>query len=708
MNWASDLGCQFTSDRVVKHQTRITNRLGWTTSLSGIGIATFLCTTPTPALGLLYIYFISILMLLPVYLNSRGKHKTARLFYVLIANFIVASLSVVFGKDSHFQYFFFTLVGIPIIFFSTSKSRIKWFFSIGAVMNWIAVEIWFLYNSPMIDLGPALAELFRWLSNGVQFLLIALMFYFFAEEFERFVTDLKLQHSALQNTNKQLDRALEKSKEATKAKSMFLANMSHEIRTPLNGIIVASDLLRTSNLQGQEKEFSQIIHSSSRSLLSIVNDVLDLSKAEANKIEIEQAQFSLEKLVKDIVKTFGYQAFEKRIDFYADVHPELKAFYIGDELRIKQVLNNLLGNAIKFCQEGHIFLKVEPANQQLSDRSLIRFTIEDTGIGISQDKLNEIFESFTQEDGSTSRTYGGTGLGTTISKMLVELMGGETKAISPNPNNEETNTPGSVFSFTVALKEASQVSIYPKKKLTKENLWVMTNNTTTRAFMNTIGQRMNASMRFFENSKAIAEALKQASPDVVFCDGSDVSIKTLNFPNATSIVFMQSVGVRQKPCPFAASINRPLTNMKIRDVIFYDAEKEQDGSYESVVFDEAIFTGKRVLLAEDNPVNQEVAKHLFKNMGCEIVIAEDGVEALELIKGGEFDLIFMDHMMPNMDGIEASKVMRERGINLPIIAMTANTLQEHKEMYFEAGINDYISKPVIIEKLTAVISKWIS
>ncbi|MEO0404812.1 MAG: ATP-binding protein, partial [Bacteroidota bacterium] len=433
VSWASNLGCNYTEDRVLQNQARLTNRLAGITAVSGLSIAAYLSFTPSPVLGVLYIAFISTLMVTPLILNSLGKLHSAKLAHILMANSIIVSLSLMFGQNSHFQYFLITMVGVPFVLFTNSRSNLKWVFSVFAVLNWVLVEVLFTYLDPVIYLNAEITELFRWLSNGLQFFFVAFMFYVFADESNRFVKDLTSQKEELRESYEQLDVALDRAKEATKTKAMFLANMSHEIRTPLNGIIVASELLKEGQLGGQEKGFSDIIHSSSKSLLSIVNDVLDLSKAEERKIELDIKPFFIHHLVREVMDAFWHQAKQKNILLLTDLQTNLHTKYKGDEQRIKQILNNLLGNAIKFCDSGYVMLKVNEVHASVNGEKMLQFSIEDSGIGIEKDKQEAIFESFTQADGSTSRTYGGTGLGTTISKMLVELMGGEIGVISPNP-----------------------------------------------------------------------------------------------------------------------------------------------------------------------------------------------------------------------------------------------------------------------------------
>jgi len=552
----------------------------------------------TPILEVLVIFCIAPLMTVPVIINSAGLHEQAKKTYLIIANLIILTACSIFGKGAHFQYFFFLLAGLPLIFFSNSKKSTKWHFSLLAFLAWILAEIFFEYHPPFLVLTDPIENVIRFLSNILQFIFLVLMLYFFASESEKYLGELQLKQAKLKATNDQLDAALDKAQTATRAKSIFLANMSHEIRTPLNGIVVASELVSQSALSKEQNDLIRIVQTSSSSLLAIVNDILDLSKAEANKVELCIEVFDLHKLVLSATDALKFQVGKKDVQIKSSIAPEVNQHFKGDVQKLRQILTNLLSNAVKFCEQGHVLLKVELAAMSPQEKGLLQFSIEDTGIGISTEKLDLIFESFTQEDGSISRTYGGTGLGTTISKMLVELMGGEIKAISPNPNNNVNDSPGSIFIFKMKLDVP-------------------------------------------ENT----EQTQILQPQNETISDQEVDLVNLN--------------------------------------------------------------GIQILLAEDNILNQKVALQLFTSIGCELDIASDGKEALLKAAKKNYDLIFMDQMMPIMDGLSATEELRHQGCSIPIIAMAANVLEEDRLACIKAGMNDSLSKPVMRKELILMIKKWL-
>ena len=323
---------------------------------------------------------------------------------------------------------------------------------------------------------PSIFSLFNSIPNhllfGAAFFLLYLYLAYFAKKNyiiyqqlieetrinEEYVEQLYLSKKSLEQTNKELIEAAAEAREATRAKSEFLANMSHEIRTPMNGIIGAAELLEGRIKNEENRSLLKIISDSASSLLNLINDILDFSKIEAGKLDILEEEFNLQEVIESIVDRFAIKAFEQNIEliFYIDDNVPLQIK--GDDARISQVLTNLLGNAVKFTKDGQVFLAVS-LEQQLGDIAEIKFSIEDSGIGIKPEKIDSIFESFTQEDSSTSRKFGGTGLGTSISKMLVELMGGRIWATSPNPNNTINANPGSVFTFVVPVQVCKKTSV---------------------------------------------------------------------------------------------------------------------------------------------------------------------------------------------------------------------------------------------------------
>ncbi len=712
MRGITGLGCKLTADRDTKNKTRITNSLAITTSVSCIGVVAILLNIEGPSLSALIVGAVVILMWIPVIINAMGKHLTARRVYIILANFIVLSLAMCFGREGQFHYYFYVLVGMPLIFFSKSSHRMKWAYSSIAIVAWILAEIALNNSEPWVAIADDIHILFRYINNSLLFVFITAMLYFFVTESDQFVSDLKQERKKLIAFNDKLDIALDKANAATKAKSMFLANMSHEIRTPLNGIIVASDLLRESQLNSNQRELSEIVHTSSQSLMNIVNDVLDFSKAEANKSELNETVFSLNDMIDETVAAFSHMINEKGLQMVVDATDEVRGEYIGDRQKLKQIITNLIGNALKFCETGYVKIHIEQLMCLTNGESTLQFRVKDSGIGIAPEKIGSIFDSFTQEDGSTSRTYGGTGLGTTISKMFVELMGGEIHAQSPNPWNKDNKSPGSVFTFTVKLRQTENEAPFIVQHDLKGQRCILAvkSNVTTR-YLRDLLLRWNVDVCSCESSAEVTSVLENGPFDFIITDGHFHTAVELPCSIKQIVIHtnLQTSASLKDNCN-VSSLRKPFNSVDVFQALTHQAGEttDENESYELMVFNPEAFKGLRVLLAEDNIINQQVAIQLFASLGCTLDIAEDGLECIDKMEKGEYDLIFMDHMMPNMDGLEATVALRSKGIDLPIIAMTANTVHSDRIKYKEAGMNDYISKPVIKEKLIEVLERWVS
>lgn len=516
---------------------------------------------------------------------------------------------------------------------------------------------------------------------------------------------------------------------ANKAKSEFLAKMSHEIRTPLNGIIGMANTLESQGLNDKQSESVHIILKSADLLLSIINDILDFSKIEAGKMIIEETPFNLREEVDSIVSLFIPRAREKGVQLISDITKNVPDKIIGDPFRLKQVISNLIGNAIKFTYEGKIIVSVEMA-QKHDGYLTIMFTIEDTGIGIPKEKLSDIFTSFSQADGSTTRKYGGTGLGITISKQLVELMGGEMWVESPSTISVDPQYSGSKFSFTIQahsnerivkdidvsnIQEYNQINVLiinnkpeDEKNLMRSFSSFETNNEQITPKDNPIN-KIEESLQ--EGNKRIHLIMIKDSADF---DGISFSRK-LYKKNLTGNFFIAIVSSNDQPgnyvkCkmngvdyylirPYEASevfeiIQDNFTSLKVKDKKLPELNKLKKNI--------------KILLAEDNIINQRVAQTIFKNIGYEITIAQNGKDCVEKIKESEFDIIFMDIMMPEKDGLEATAEIRSMGYKLPIVAMTANAREEDKTKAFNSGMNYYLAKPVRTDEIKEVLIRWFS
>ena len=521
-----------------------------------------------------------------------------------------------------------------------------------------------------------------------------------------------------------LERARDEALSMSRAKSEFLARMSHEIRTPMNGVLGMTELLRNTELSKKQKRFARTIYESAESLLHIINDVLDVSKIEAGKVELDVAPFNLRSLIEECLELLADPAHRKNLELVCAIPPGTHTLVEGDPLRIRQVLINLLSNAVKFTEEGEIVIRVIEID---SDDETIEFRIEveDTGIGIKPENLEKIFEPFSQEDGSTTRRYGGTGLGLSICRQLLDLMGGEIGA-------ESTPDEGCTFWLTVPLKkDLTEPQLMQQDVLMGKQVLIVDDNATN---LETLRHQLESWMMQVTEACSGPEAMELLSQYAHNETCCDVILLDLNMPEMDGIELAQGIreleGGASVPILMlssvssadidedrsAAEIDAWLTK-PVRQARLYDALVSHLGRTSSEVgqhssADDELFEatnddagrGLRVLLAEDNPVNQMVALGMLKELGHEATAVADGSEAVAALKEQEFDVVLMDCQMPVLDGYAATQQIRqweaeEDGSAVPIIALTANALSGDKERCLGAGMNDYLRKPMTIEGL---------
>ncbi len=530
-----------------------------------------------------------------------------------------------------------------------------------------------------------------------------------------------LNEEALKVAYQKAEQARHEADEANKAKSIFLATMSHEIRTPMNGVIGMASLLNETQLTAEQQEYAKTISTCGEALLKVINDILDFSKIESGNMELEDRDFDLRTCIEEVLDVFASQAGKTGLDLVYEIDYNVPVQIIGDNLRLRQILVNLVSNAIKFTEQGEIFVGVHLIKTKDNGDIELQFEIRDTGIGIPADKMERLFKAFSQVDSSTSRKYGGTGLGLIICEKLIGLMGGKIDVNS-------TENVGTTFTFTMQASASSQsLRTYVTNNIAGvegKKVLVVDDNLTNRSILKnqlkiwklvpTLASSGTAALELLAKGMHFDLLLTDMQmPDM---DGCELAQHVQRLYPQLPIILLSSVGDesnKEYAGLFKSILTKPIKQEMLCKLIINElrgkskplSEKQQANQKLSIDFVKE--HPLKILIAEDNLVNQKLTLKILSKLGFDADLAENGKVAVGMANQLPYDIILMDMQMPEMDGLEATRIIRESmNIQPTIIAMTANAMKEDKDECLKAGMDDFLSKPVKLEELVNMLAKW--
>ncbi|MDH3602863.1 MAG: response regulator, partial [Candidatus Tectomicrobia bacterium] len=550
-------------------------------------------------------------------------------------------------------------------------------------------------------------------------------------DLERHVLDLQVAKEKAEAASEEAEAASEKAKAASKAKSRFLAMMSHELRTPMNGVLGMTELLQVTELSRRQQRFVEMVSQSGQTMLALINRILDFSKIESGNLELDRIAFDLRQMVEETTESFAERAHKKGLEIACLIDADVPTAMYGDPLRLQQILTNLIGNALRFTEQGDIVIQVSliEADEQTAR---LHLSVRDTGIGISPDAQTRIFASFSQADGSTTRKYGGTGLGLAIAKQLAEAMAGQIGV-------DSTPGAGSTFWFSVSLERQpapTQTNEEPDQELQGIRVLVVTDHAPNHRVLEQHLTACRLSSDRAESASQALDMLRTAAArntpytvaildrQIADTDGIELARTIKAQPDIASVhvVMLIPMGLQHDPLAvqqagIARCLTKPVRQPHLQRCLVSvlrdpTARPSEEIPVPIVLSSREMTLQGRVLLTEDNPVNQEVTLGMLENLNCQVDIANHGGEAVAAVEHTAYDLILMDCQMPEMDGFEATRAIREREElttqpRVPIIALTANAFDSDRKQCLASGMDDYLSKPVSLEQLHMVLARWL-